>query len=287
MRVLFTLTSAESRRLIAKGVIASEPFKRAWESAYVIFAGGTTNGMLLQELPGLSKTDPAKATFGITADGVICLTAAADRVTFPRVWYKGQPSAKSVSEALREKNPDTIVIKGGNAVDPQGNIGVLTASDNGGTISAFYGSAVAQGLTMLMPVGLEKLVPSVPAAAKACSVQRIDIAMGSAASMFCITTAAPVTEIEALQILFGVETTVIACGGTGDSAGAVTLLCEGSETDVRSLVAFLEKEIKGEPAIRGRKGICTDCTRKECRYNGMSEEAFPWKTSRNNGAFSE
>ena len=281
MKVLFTLTSAESRKLIAKGVIASEPFKRAWKNAYVIFAGGTTNGVILQELPGGEKIDPAGSTFGITADGVICLTAAEDRVNFTRVWYKGQPSQKSVQEALREQNPDTIAIKGGNAIDAEGNVGVLTASNNGGTVSAFYGSVVAQGLTMLMPVGLEKLIPSVPAAAKACKARDVDVAMGSIASMFCFGEATPITEIEALNILFGVQATLVAAGGTGDSAGAVTLLCEGTEEAVNGLIQFLEKEIKGAPAIQGRKGLCRECTIKQCRYYGMEEEAFPWKTSRN------
>lgn len=281
MKTLFTLTSSESRRLIAKGTVASEPFQRAWQNAYSIFAGGTTNGVILRELPGFEKLNPAGSTFGITADGVICLTAAEDRENFPRVWYKGKPCLKSVQEALRERNPDTVVIKGGNAIDSSGNVGVLTASDNGGTISSFYGSAVAQGLTMLIPIGLEKMVPSVLEAAKACVLRNGDIAMGSSASMFCISTGTPITEAEAIKILFGLKTTLVACGGTGDSSGAVTLLCEGPESSIQSFVSFLEKKIKGAPAISGRKGICRDCPRKECRYNGVSEEEFPWKTSRN------
>ena len=46
MKAVFTLTSAESRRLIAKAVVAMPEFKAAWEDAYVILAGGTTNAYI-------------------------------------------------------------------------------------------------------------------------------------------------------------------------------------------------------------------------------------------------
>ena len=43
MKTIFTLTSAESRRLIAKAVVSMPEVKTAWEKAYLLLAGGTTN----------------------------------------------------------------------------------------------------------------------------------------------------------------------------------------------------------------------------------------------------
>ena len=48
MKAVFTLTSSESRRLIAKAVVQMPEFKTAWEKAYVLLAGGTTNAFISQ-----------------------------------------------------------------------------------------------------------------------------------------------------------------------------------------------------------------------------------------------
>ncbi len=50
MRAVFSLTPAESKRLIVKGVVQMEEVKVAKERAYIIPAGGTTNGFITQEL---------------------------------------------------------------------------------------------------------------------------------------------------------------------------------------------------------------------------------------------
>ena len=52
-----------------------------------------------------------------------------------------------------------------NAIDPEGNVGVITADFDGGTIGATYGTATSQGLKYIFPVGPEKMVPSVKEAA--------------------------------------------------------------------------------------------------------------------------
>ena len=41
MKTVFTLTSAESRRLIAKAVVAMPAVKKAWSDAYLLLAGGS------------------------------------------------------------------------------------------------------------------------------------------------------------------------------------------------------------------------------------------------------
>lgn len=61
MKTVFTLTSAESRRLIAKAVVAMPEFKKAWESAYLLLAGGTTNAFIAQELLGRDGIEPDAA----------------------------------------------------------------------------------------------------------------------------------------------------------------------------------------------------------------------------------
>jgi len=167
VKAVFTLKSAESRRLIAKAVAAMEEVKQAKEKAYIILAGGTTNGFVAQEILGDMEIKPYLATVGTSTDGVLCVTKPDSRKPFPGVLYKGEPVDKSISDAFQDFHLETVVIKGANAVDPEGNVGVITAGFDGGTVPKIIGTVTSQGLTYITPVGLEKLVPSVKEAAKA------------------------------------------------------------------------------------------------------------------------
>ncbi|MCI9568234.1 MAG: hypothetical protein HFF54_09825, partial [Lawsonibacter sp.] len=43
----------------------------------------------------------------------------------------------------------------------------------------------------------------------------------------------------------------------------------------KALVDFLEKEIKGEPPVKGNKGNCANCRYPGCKYNGLKPEELP------------
>ena len=49
-KALITLTSAESKRLIAKGVAATREVNSALKSGIIIFARGTTNTFVAEEI---------------------------------------------------------------------------------------------------------------------------------------------------------------------------------------------------------------------------------------------
>ena len=273
MKTVFTLTAAESRRLIAKAVVQMPEFKAAWESAYVLLAGGTTNAFIAQEIG--YDVEPAQCTVGLSTDGLLCVTHPDSRKSFPNVFYKGEPSDKALNDALCDFHAETIVIKGANAVDMQGNVGVVTAGFDGGTIPRVIGPVTSNGLKYITPVGLEKLVPSVPEACRAVGARSIDISMGADFGMYCLSNTLVVTELKAIEMLFDLKGVLVCCGGVGGNEGAVTLAVEGDEAPVRALVEYLEQEIKGEPPVSGNKGVCADCRYKRCRYNGLKAEELP------------
>lgn len=276
MKTVFTLTSAESRRLIAKAVVAMPEFKKAWESAYLLLAGGTTNAFIAQELLGRDGIEPGRCTVGISTDGLLCVTNPDSRKSFPNVFYKGEKSDKTLVEALADFHAETVVIKGANAVDMNGYVGIITSGFDGGTVPRIIGPVTSKGLKFITPVGLEKLVPSVQASAKALGgATHIDISMGADPGMYCIGTSTIVTEIEAIRMLFNADATLVCCGGVGGNEGAVTLAVDGDEKDIKALVEFLETEIKGEPPVKGNKGICEVCRYKFCRYCGKKAKELP------------
>ena len=276
MKAVFTLTSAESRRLIAKGVVAMPEFKAAWENAYVILAGGTTNAYIAQELLGKQGISPEKCTVGISTTGVLCVTHPDSREMFPSIYKKGVPMPEmGIQDALNDYSVQTVIIKGANAIDPKGNVGIITSGFDGGTIPRVIGTMTSCGLTMINPVGLEKLVADVPTACRAVGAKRMGLSLGADFGMYCLSTTTPVTEIEALDILFGVKATHVASGGVGGNEGAVIIAIDGEDAAVKACVDFLEANVKGEPAVPGNKGVCETCNYRSCRYCGMKAEELP------------
>lgn len=276
MKAVFTLKSAESRRLLAKAVIKMPEFQAAWKNAYVILAGGTTNAYIAQELLGRDAYEPQNCTVGTSSSGVLCVTHPDSRKIFPTIFKQGKAmSDMTIEQALNDFSIDTVIIKGANAIDPNGNVGIITSGFDGGTIPKVIGTMTSTGLTMINPVGLEKLVSSVPAACRAVGAKRTDVSLGANFGMYCLSTTTPVTEIEALDILFGVKATHVASGGIGGNEGAVILAVDGEDEVVNACVEFIETQVKGEPAVPGNKGICETCNYKTCRYCGKKADELP------------
>ena len=161
MKAAFTLIPSESRRLIAKAVVQMQEVKIAMEKAYLILNGGTTNGFIVQELLGLGDLEPQQFTAGTNTHRLLCVTDADKRTPFPIILYKGERSSKTLPEALEDFHIETVLIKGANAIDPEGNVGVITSGFDGGTIGATIGTATSQGLRYIVEVrGL--LIPEAP-----------------------------------------------------------------------------------------------------------------------------
>lgn len=277
MKAVFTLTSAESRRLIAKAIVQMPEVKKAWSDAYLLLAGGTTNAFIAQELLSDKSIEPGLCTAGISTDGLLCVTAPDSRKSYPNVFYKGEAQPdKTLTDGLNDFHPETVVIKGANAVDTQGYVGIITAGFDGGTIPRVIGTVTSKGLLMITPVGLEKLVPNVRDAARALGgATHIDFCMGADCGMYCLGNTRVVTEIEAIRQMFGCEARLVCCGGVGGNEGAVTLAVDGEESDLRALIEFLEAEVKGEPPVKGNKGVCETCRYRFCRYYATKAEDLP------------
>jgi hypothetical protein len=272
MKAAFTLVPSESKRLIGKAVAQMEEVKRANEKGYIILCGGTTNAYVGQEL-GL-KINPARWTGGVCMRGLLCDTAEQDREAINAVIHNGQIVKMELVQALQDFHIETVVIKPANAVDPEGSVGIITAGFDGGTVARFIGTVTSTGLTLIVPVGLEKLVPSVRESAIYTGAKTLDYSMGANFGMYCISKARVVTEIEALKILAGVETKLVAAGGVDGSEGSVVLVIWGDEPKVKKAISIIES-IKGEPPVgRIHKQPCKTC-RYSCKFVGKDEEDLP------------
>ncbi len=261
MKAVLVLTSAESKRLIAKGVATLPQIQAALADGRIVFAGGTTNAFVGEELLGIKIPDKGSHVMGLITDGVACGIPDARRMPF-LVIEKGQRIVLPFAEALERLGPGDVFVKGANAIDPEGRVGILAGSAAGGTIgraTPYLGPDKAQ---LVLAVGLEKLIPSLPAAAAWATLDEVDAAFGW--KNYVLPIAIPgqilVTEIEALQRLTGVRTTLLSAGGVGGSEGAVVLGVTGEPEEVQATLELV-RSIKGEPPVTAVKLSCADCGR--------------------------
>jgi hypothetical protein len=257
-RGVVVLESHESKRLIGKAVAQLPAVKEAYKSGRLIIAGGTTNAYVAEELTG-QAINKASYTAGVITDGRLCCTAASQRIA-PLIFEAGQASNRSMAQVLADFTPEDCFIKGANALDLDGIIGILASHPQGGTIGAAGSTVTARGSHFIAPVGLEKLIPSVPEAAKLTGQLSWERAWGAPVSLYPVLGATVITECEAFQILSGVQATMIASGGTGGSEGSVVLALEGE----LALAWRLVEELKREKPIPSLRQSCQECQHKKC-----------------------
>ncbi|MCJ7637312.1 MAG: hypothetical protein MUO21_07465, partial [Nitrososphaeraceae archaeon] len=157
--------------------------------------------------------------------------------------------SSELSEIASKMGPTDVFIKGANAIDPFGAAGILLGSMGGGTIGAAWGYLISNGVTTVIPVGLEKLVPiSLDGIVSRVGKNRVDIALDTKCGMMVIQGAV-ITEMEAFKELFGVEVLPIVGGGIDGAEGCKIFLLEGSDDAVEAAIKLIKK-IKGEPKLK-------------------------------------
>jgi hypothetical protein len=243
---IFTLTSAESKRLIAKGVVALPEVQRAMERGRIAIANGTTNAFVVEELLGI-EVDKALYASGNITDGALGVNISEDRPK-PFVIINGRQVDRLPTDVYPVFESGDVFIKGANAVDVAGNVGILLGGNTAGTIGAAIGTVIARGAHLIAPVGLEKLIPSVIEASRHCGLERIKYPEGGSIGFMPLVNATVVTEIQALAILSGATAIHVSSGGIGGSEGSVVLVVEGTEDEVGKAFGLVEK-IKGEKPV--------------------------------------
>jgi hypothetical protein len=273
MQALFTLTPSESKRLIGKALVALPEIQKAMKQGYLLVGRGSTNAYIVEELIG-KKIRKEAYTAGQIVKGVLCVLGPEDRIQ-PVSFHKGEILQVEPATVLDKLGPGDILLKGANALDAKGNVGIIMASPAGGTVGQFYVALQARGLETIYPVGLEKLVPSVEDAARHGGIFAIEKAIGTRVGMICIPGARIFTEIEALRTLFAVDAFHFASGGWGGAEGAITLVVEGPDVKVEKCLRFIEKRVKGEPPLPAAKTACKTCTILTCGFAGKQRKELP------------
>ncbi len=264
MTVTFALHPAASKNIIAQGVTKIPEVINALEHGKIIIGAGTTN-LEIAKLLLNSSFEPKEAYIaGLIAQQVACITDPADR----RVWCieKGTLIEADWVEFLDTFGKDDVFIKGANAVDPFGHVGILLANSLGGTIGRSIGTIKSRGIKLICPVGLEKLIPSCLEAEKHMGIYKTPQRLGMQIGYMTVTNSTVVTEIESLKLLYGIEATHIASGGVAGMEGAVVLAAQcDDEKQAKELLAFVKKANR-IPPLKVIKRKCNTCD-NPCSFN--------------------
>ncbi len=255
-KLLVSLTVAESKRLIAKGLLALDAIQTALQEGYLCITLGTTSSYLVEEI--LGEYDKTKHIAGLTVkEGMSVL--ANNKRAFDAIFYKGEYlEGKKVVDVIEELGPDDVIIKSANALDADMTPLVMLASTTGGTVGSFLGAAASKNITVIMPAGLEKCIPvSYDDIVGRFGKDDWDYSIGMPVGIIAVPEGIPFTEIEALESLFGVEVIPFGAGGVNGAEGAVTLFVEGDDEDIEEAYEYL-KEIKGEPPFPEINDIVQD-----------------------------
>jgi hypothetical protein len=262
----FTLTPSEAKRLIGKGVAQLSEVKNAMSNGKIILIGGSTNGYVAEELLQ-KKIDRQYFAAGMIKSRGTCLTKIDERIP-PIVLEQGKQVEMSYADALDELNPEDVVIKGANALystfeneNYTWYPAIMLAHPVAGTTGAFIGPLSARGAHLIMPVGLEKLIPLpiTKLTSLGLGIKKIDYPLGLHYGLIPIVGAKVITEIEACQELFDLPAYPVGAGGVNGAEGAITFLLEGDDKKIQNALQLIQS-IKGEPPTQLNATECKGCT---------------------------
>jgi hypothetical protein len=246
------LTPSAGKRLIAKALLEHSQIKNALKSRTIVIVAGSTNGYVAEELLRSIGQDcgfDKKRFFrGVTLPPSFKTTESGrlpDESGFPGdvvivngVWLKG----KTIFDVVDDLTSGDIIIKGANYIDTERKrAGILIGHPKGGTIAAAIQAVIGKRVKLLLPVGLEKRNSE--------NLDEITRVLNSADAtgprMFPVTGEI-ITEIEAIELLFGLKARLVAAGGVCGAEGAVWIDIEGEQDACTRAKKSLEL-VKDEP----------------------------------------
>lgn len=243
MKGVVVLRPSMSKRLIAKGVKEYLNSLNVLNKGIVFICLGTTNSFIVEEVLG-KKIEKNRYMAGYIGDCKLSVLDKELRLN-PVILIDGKESDENPDEVIKRMGANDVFIKGANAIDIDGNVGVIVGDKTGGTVGRYIGIVLSRGVKWIAPVSIGKLVPDIVDASYFAKIDEFKYSMGLPVSLFPIVNATPITEIDALNILFDVDAILISKGGLWEDEGSIVLGIEGEEENVKKAFEFIES-IKNE-----------------------------------------
>ena len=252
------VTVPQAKQLIAQAILQLPEVKRALEQGKVVLKAGTTVSALAEIL----GVPPMRLGGRIVPDGARGPRKMVDAPHIAVVeqgkWHKADTT---LPEEIMKMGPSDVFITGANALDCHGIAGLLAGVEGGSVAGKSLTALWTEGIPLVIAVGMEKLISgSIIEISQQIGRKRVDKAMGMAVGMIPLMGHV-VTEKEALEILTGVKSTVIAAGGINGAEGATMLQIEGERKQIENVFNLISA-FKYAPTCGNSE------SRKSCEVGG-------------------
>jgi hypothetical protein len=260
LKIQVTLTVPESKRVIARAISTLPEVQYAMAKGKILLKGGTTVSALSEILIG----KPMRISGRITPRGAV---RAKHQSTTPHSLIINNPDVVTIDDTFVDEAEDLqhgdVVVIGANALDIQGNAAMMAGAPLGGNPGRAISGLMAEGVNVIIAVGLEKLIPNtISEAVAAAGRKSVEQAYGMPVGMIPLMGRV-VTEKEAMTLLAQVECTVISCGGIGGAEGATTMIIEGPPSEVEKVLCIVA-ELKSA-VTSGDQQSLTECDERSCK----------------------
>ena len=239
------LTVAESKRLIAKGIVNHPDVKAKLKSGIVIITSGTTNTYIAEELVNLDAPRGSFMTGHLIPEGSASVSAGLTRV--PNITLiDGKSVDINYEEAMKQMKEDDIVFKGANMLSYERNqVAVCIGAPSGGTTSVIRNHTSNGNGRLIVPIGLEKEVYGDLSAYEQL-LKKETKQLSYVPSVWMHHNAEIFTEIEAIKALAEVNVIPFAAGGISGREGGISLAVYGKKAEVQKILDLIAT-IQGEP----------------------------------------
>jgi hypothetical protein len=271
-----TVTPDEAKVLIARAVVKLDVVTRAREHGLIVIHPSSSTVPVVEELA--SGLPPGLWALGMIRPKGLCISLerqeaaktgnqlGGDPLLFRYSWVLRRgvlDRPQELGALLAEMGPGDVYVKGCNAIDPAGRAAVLWASPKAGTVGLVLAAQRRRGFTMVLPVGLEKLIPgSVDNAAREVRYGQIRYSLGQRCGLVPVS-GETMHEARALETLFAVKCHVIAAGGIGGGEGSTVLLIKGQDHAVKAAYHYV-RQIKGRRSPMVKETECAGCPIQRC-----------------------
>ena len=237
----FSLTVAEGKRLIAKGIAAHPLVKKKMETGMVIITKGSTNTYIAEELIGLTEDHGRFVSGNISSKPFPIETNKIPEI----IIENGKRIDMPLKEALATLKEGDIIFKGGNLLNyEKKQAAVVVGAPDGGTMGRVQPYSVEGPGHLIVPIGLEKDVyGDLNDYAK---VMSSDIKKTESTPLLRLHKNAEIfTEIEAIKLFGNVKVIPFASGGINGSEGGKSFAIYGVQSEVDKVLKLIS-EIHGE-----------------------------------------
>jgi len=245
----FLLTPSAGKRLIGKAFVAHPAIRAVLEKGTLVIVAGTTNGYVAEEvLASIGQAD------GFSREGFSrgLLVGPGFDISGRRGKFPGdvvitdgrREKGKTIFDVADDLGAADVILKGANAVDPQGHAAVLVEHPQAGTAVAAIRAAAGRRTRLIIPVGLEKRIAE--------DVADLAVALNAPQAEGPRMLPLPgevFTELDAISLLTGASARLVAAGGVCGAEGACWIAVTGSQEQISSAEKLI-RSVADEPPFQ-------------------------------------